>query len=332
MKKLLIAALMTCLLVSCGISNEPVAVAPTNMGDVTFSFDGLIEGESALITTGTIAATVASDNYPIFYNGNVLPADVTFYYDSTTEPMVDFCALIDEICGYSDISRGDDSWIIRYSFKIYGAHESINPKDLVMLTFDIGSDTVNVGGNNVTVTVPVSMTARADGIMTIMLPYTDAAKILGLETHFYGSEDVEAWGRNPDTNIVEQANGSPYYISGTPHLMFWNYPESAEIFTADEAVEIARGKLITAYEQKWGQYSPLTPEECDALGGDQGHLNEKIQELTVTSENDRFYRIPFWYDFLVDKYTGDVITQYNGIVEVFRRFDPYSEGALTFAG
>lgn len=319
---------------SCGTSVEPETPAPTNMGDVIFNFDGLIEGENASFTIGGIESAVEKDHYPIFFNGSVLPADTTFYYDGTTEPLVDICAVISEICGYSNISRGSDSWLIQYSFKSFGMHQAINPKELVMLVFDIGSDVVKAGGNSVAVTSPISMTIGNDRKTTIMLTYRDAAKVLGLETYFYGSEDVNAWGRDMENGTVRQTNGAPYYLSGTPHLMFWNYTESegAVMLTSDEAVEIAREKLITAYEQKWGQYTPLSQKDSEAIGGDQGYFNEKIQELTVTSENDRFYRIPFMYDFLVDKYTGDVITQYNGMSEVFRAFDPYDEYALTFAG
>ena len=59
----------------------------------------------------------------------------------------------------------------------------------------------------------------------------------------------------------------------------------------------------------------------------------KINEgLKIKAENDRYFIIPVVWDFMVDKYTGEVYTFYQGQTFEYKLFDPQSEGALAFAG
>lgn len=331
MKRFSAVLLTACfLLLSCGKDTDAPAVTPTNMGSVIVSLDGLAEGEYGTISAGGVGSAVEADHYPIFVNGSILSGapseNCTFYYDGVTDPAVDIGMLADAYCGFTELKITDSGITLRYRYGIYGAGEVIRDSDLTVVTLSEGSDLAEMDQNTVTLSAAVKITENEDGSKTVFLPYEDAAKVLDLNVSFYDSANTAAWEGH------DQTDGAAYYLSGTPHLMFWKYPEDAKVFTEEEAVEIARGTLIAAYENNYGQFVPLSEEECDSIGGDQGFYNREIQNLEVTGENDRFWRIPFVYDFLVDKYTGDVLTQYNGMSEVFTRFDPYANGALMFPG
>jgi len=127
--------------------------------------------------------------------------------------------------------------------------------------------------------------------------------------------------------------GEPFYLANQPHLVFWRYPKSVPVITEEEALDKLEAKLIQAYEATYGTFVPLEEEPAySPYPGDDVMFRWKIPHLEVASETDRFYRIPFVWDFLVDKYTGDVIVHYNGESQTFHRFNPESPGALAFAG
>ena len=116
-------------------------------------------------------------------------------------------------------------------------------------------------------------------------------------------------------------------------MVFWRYPESASVIPEEEALEKLETQLIRAYENTYGTFVPLEEEPASSpYPGDDVMFRWKIAHLEAASETDRFYRIPFVWDFLVDKYTGDVIVHYNGDSQTFHRFNPESPGALAFAG
>lgn len=329
-----ILAVMTALS-GCAVDSAPEA-EPTNLGDAMFMFDGLTGSESASMVIGGTEYIFPEDSYPIFMNGNVLTDGASkwglacFYYDGVTEPKVDLMAFVKSAFGYSDVSRGADSWIIRYKTDAPAAHEVISPSDCETLILNINSDTAQAGNSKITLSSANIITTRSDGQTTIMMNCRDISEAFGLEVHFYDSADCDAWMRDEDTGEVLQSNGSPYYTSGTPHLMYWDYPDGAAAMTPEEATDAVRAALIEAYEANFGEYIPLAPDEYDTT--ESGLYNRWIQELTLKDENDRFYRFSFVYDFLIDKYTGDILTQYNGMSEVFKRFDPLSPTALAFAG
>ena len=160
----------------------------------------------------------------------------------------------------------------------------------------------------------------------------DAALLLGAEYAFYNAGPTSIIGEDGKPHLYYPF-GEPFYLANQPHLVFWRYPESASVIPEEEALEKLEAQLIQAYENTYGTFVPLEEEPASSpYPGDDVMFRWKIPHLEVTSETDRFYRIPFVWDFLVDKYTGDVIVHYNGESQSFHRFNPESPGALAFAG
>lgn len=160
----------------------------------------------------------------------------------------------------------------------------------------------------------------------------DAALLLGAEYAFYNAGPTSIIGEDGKPHLYYPF-GEPFYLANQPHLAFWRYPESASVIPEEEALEKLETQLIRAYENTYGTFVPLEEEPASSpYPGDDVMFRWKIAHLEVASETDRFYRIPFVWDFLVDKYTGDVIVHYNGDSQTFHRFNPESPGALAFAG
>ncbi|WP_148450060.1 copper amine oxidase N-terminal domain-containing protein [Gorillibacterium timonense] len=139
--------------------------------------------------------------------------------------------------------------------------------------------------------------------------------------------------------VTDALQGEASYFSGIddsplriiprlPHVMISRYPEEAVKLTAEEALAKVKNQLIEAYEKRYGLFVPLAVNQQD----DGASMRKIITNLSIRSENDRFYVIPVVYDFWVDKYTGDVYTFYNGLIMTIQLFDPYAEGALAFPG
>ncbi len=131
---------------------------------------------------------------------------------------------------------------------------------------------------------------------------------------------------------IEYSDGkyleTTYIIPRIRHIMVSGYSESLNPITSDQSVKIVKQQLITAYENRYGEYTP--DKRGDNKDGD--YWYDIIEGLEVSRENDRYYVIPVVYDFWVDKYTGDVYTFYNGQLMVISKFNPLSPGALAFAG
>ncbi|MEO3946763.1 copper amine oxidase N-terminal domain-containing protein [Gorillibacterium sp. CAU 1737] len=118
------------------------------------------------------------------------------------------------------------------------------------------------------------------------------------------------------------------YVPRLPHVMISRYPEGTAKLTQEEALAKVKQQLIAAYEKRYGLFLPVGGNQQD----DGASMRKIITNLSIRSENDRFYVIPVVYDFWVDKYTGEVFTFYNGIIMTIQLFDPLAEGALAFAG
>ncbi len=160
----------------------------------------------------------------------------------------------------------------------------------------------------------------------------DAAMLLGAEYAIYNTGPYSYTAENGE-RMLYYPFGEPYYLSNEPHLVFWRYPKNAPVLSEEEALDILETQLTQAYENRFGTFVPLEEEPASSpYPGDEIMFRWKIAHLEIGSENDRFYRVPFVWDFLVDKYTGEVIVHYNGIDQFFHRFNPESPGALAFAG
>jgi len=166
----------------------------------------------------------------------------------------------------------------------------------------------------------------------ILVSAEDAALLLGAEYAYYNAGPTSIIGEDGKPHLYYPF-GEPFYLANQPHLVFWRYPKSVPVITEEEALDKLEAKLIQAYEATYGTFVPLEEEPAySPYPGDDVMFRWKIPHLEVASETDRFYRIPFVWDFLVDKYTGDVIVHYNGESQTFHRFNPESPGALAFAG
>ncbi len=100
--------------------------------------------------------------------------------------------------------------------------------------------------------------------------------------------------------------------------------------TQDEAAQHLKEELIKAYENTYGQFSPLS--ENPAPAADEEYLRYAISNLSLSGEDERFYKFPVIFEFWVEKSTGDIYKYYNGLDKTLTLFDPQDEFALGFAG
>ncbi len=114
----------------------------------------------------------------------------------------------------------------------------------------------------------------------------------------------------------------------TEELALWE-KENREL-TQDEAVEHLREELIKAYENTYGEYvllneDPSPTDDCE-------YLRYAISNLSISGEDDRFFKYPVIFEFWVEKATGNIYKYYNGLDKTLTLFDPYDKLALAFAG
>ena len=287
---------------------------------------------------------IGTENYiPVFVNGSLLadrdgmpalPAKET--EDGTY--LVDVMAIL--LTMYSDTGRqveGELSdienglWTAWFSYRIDG---KVHEVEIQNNGARIQKTLVTLDGTAVDISFTLEQRADPDegtGWHIWVTP-EDAAMLLGAEYAFYNAGSYSYIGEDGKP-MLYYPFGEPFYLSNEPHFAFWRYPESASVIPEQEALEKLETKLIQAYEAAFGTYVPLEEEPASSpYPGDEVMYRWKIAHLEVASETDRFYRIPFVWDFLVDKYTGEVITHYNGIDQSFNRFNAEFPAALAFAG
>ncbi len=331
MYKRIFSILILCILLCTSCTTEtPVVLASTNLHRAMVNLDvtSMKAGESFISIADTTYPT-AMDEYPIFVNGSLSPA--FFHYDGTSVPAVSLTELTTSLCGgtgFAEISGDENQMTVRYAIHVE-ANAALHSEDLTIIQLTEGTtDVIQTDANGeetITLSGAVDLTVDEVGIPDVQLSYEDAAAVLGLAVSFYDAEDAAAWEGHTQTN------GAAYYLNGVPHLMYWRYPEKAAPMEKEEAVRQVYGALVTAYENQWGPY-PVSGVPTEWTDREAEQMYRIVENLTVTDENDRFWRIPVVYDFLVDKYTGDIVTYYNGMSKVFAVFDPLAKGALAFPG
>lgn len=126
-------------------------------------------------------------------------------------------------------------------------------------------------------------------------------------------------------------SGENCMIKSCPHIIIERYPKKSARKTEEEATAHLRKQLVAAYEEKYGSFIPLY-EQTNGEYDEQNNLRYLISNLSVKSENSRFYIIECVFEFYVDKFTDDIFIHYEGFDESFSIFDPYKSGALSFAG
>lgn len=122
-------------------------------------------------------------------------------------------------------------------------------------------------------------------------------------------------------------------IPNYPQIFVDKYPAGAKKLTKEEAVKILTDELKKAYKSNFGK-KWTAPKEGETQGtAPEDEMRFKINEgFSVKSENERYYVIPVVWDFLVDKYTGDVYMFYQGETYQYKKFDTKIKGTLAFAG
>lgn len=122
----------------------------------------------------------------------------------------------------------------------------------------------------------------------------------------------------------------PFMLPGIRHVMISLYPKEWKPLTEEQAVEKIRENLIGLYEGTYGKYTPPDPDFV-YTGNEQKEIaRQRIGNLAVSSENDRYYVVSSDVYFWIDKYTSDIYAFKDGEVMSITAFDPESVEALTF--
>lgn len=143
----------------------------------------------------------------------------------------------------------------------------------------------------------------------------------------------EYFGFNVKYVLGDKSSEVAPLIPNFQQIFVWKYPEKAEPLSKEEAVEVLTKELKKAYKTNFGM-KWSEPKEGETKGNKpEDEMKWKIKEgFQVKDENDRYYVIPVVWDFLVDKYTGQVYMFYQGETYQYRAFDPKQKGTLAFAG
>ncbi|MDR1536483.1 MAG: copper amine oxidase N-terminal domain-containing protein [Clostridiales bacterium] len=187
----------------------------------------------------------------------------------------------------------------------------------------VGSRTAKQNGRNIVLDAP----AKIIGGYTYV-PLRFVAEALNAKVGYF------AEGGESETCIMPRIT----------QVMVSRYPAYATPWTKEEAISKLRDQLITAYESHYnikyvpyGEYDakqPASPQKTGAGSVEEmDSVRRRItEELEVASENDRFYAIPTFRTFWVDKYTGEISIFYQGDILSVRRFDPYGGDTFEYAG
>ncbi len=275
-----ILLILICLfLTACNATDGPIVMGSTNLDGVNISTE--------------------TNAYPIFVNGSL--AEGTFTYDGETEPTVSLTDLVVALCGggFAEISGEGDVLTMRYAETVL-ANQAVHAEDLTIVTLTEASDTVHIQKPDAEETLALSEpVALVEGIVPdVVLPWSDAAAVLGLNGSFYDGKTADAGTKSMDGADVS------FYLYDVPHLMFWQYPEKAAAMSGEEAVRQVRDHLIAVFEHTYDVYAPDAPVLASSKNAQ--FLYDMIENLTVLGENDRFWRLSGSYDHLVDKYTGEM--------------------------
>ncbi|MCM3701956.1 copper amine oxidase N-terminal domain-containing protein [Paenibacillus macerans] len=301
MRKLLIAGIGIFLLFvvsGCALSEKKAneeSVARTNMNQVQILPYGEESEEPYIIYDDGSKEMLNQEYIGLFINGSIIKnANVTAFNDHIFVPL----AIIAEHLG-AQLEWND----------VEGTATLEDGENKVEVV--VGNKSVKLNGQVIQLdAVPERL--HED----LFVPVSFVAQVLKGNVHYYDGTDADA------LRIVERM----------PHVMISRYPENRAKLSQEEAVNKAREQLITAFEKKYGTYTPLEENVQVEQYDDEAMLRKTIANLTVKMENDRYYVLPVVYDFWVDKYTGDVYTYYNGLVMDISEFDPKDKNALAFPG
>ena len=315
------AILALCLLTGSAVScrqEVPVEIAPVQL-DLSFEYT---HPDSLLVYGAEQSYTVPGAPVPVFVNGSCLTdSGSAAYVEDTPVLRTDLLAVARALYP----NAGQTGCVIA-SDKEQCSLSCRMDRDEFLVEFHWDTGTVLLDGKEVSLSAEPEMQYTGTEMM-LLLPLPDIAQLLHAEVTVLSAEETVYTG-GADAAFSENA-----LLYNTPHIQFWRYPAAAVSLTEEEALEIAEEQLILAYETSFGPFTPLEEKPADVpYPGDELYFRWQIPHLTVTGETDRFYRIAFVWDLLVDRYTGEVFTHYNGLAQSIQRFAPHFPAALAFAG
>ena len=188
-------------------------------------------------------------------------------------------------------------------------------KDKTKVTFRLNDQNFENGGK----TEFLNAKPIRDG-RTVYVPLKDFFQLYGYNVVYTNGEKVK----------VDEYPVIPLY----QQIMVSNYSDMKKALTKEEAIKIVQEQLKIAYKTRFKEKYKDPDENVDRMNpNEKDEWRLKINEgLKIKAENDRYFIIPVVWDFMVDKYTGEVYTFYQGQTFEYKLFDPQSEGALAFAG
>ncbi len=188
-------------------------------------------------------------------------------------------------------------------------------KDKTKVTFRLNDQNFENGGK----TEFLNAKPIRDG-RTVYVPLKDFFQLYGYNVVYTNGEKVK----------VDEYPVIPLY----QQIMVSNYSDMKKTLTKEEAIKIVQEQLKIAYKTRFKEKYTDPDENVDRMNpNEKDEWRLKINEgLKIKAENDRYFIIPVVWDFMVDKYTGEVYTFYQGQTFEYKLFDPQSEGALAFAG
>lgn len=188
-------------------------------------------------------------------------------------------------------------------------------KDKTKVTFRLNDQNFENGGK----TEFLNAKPIRDG-RTVYVPLKDFFQLYGYNVVYTNGEKVK----------VDEYPVIPLY----QQIMVSNYSDMKKTLTTEEAIKIVQEQLKIAYKTRFKEKYTDPDENVDRMNpNEKDEWRLKINEgLKIKAENDRYFIIPVVWDFMVDKYTGEVYTFYQGQTFEYKLFDPQSEGALAFAG
>lgn len=130
-----------------------------------------------------------------------------------------------------------------------------------------------------------------------------------------------------NVEYIEDGRG---IVDRVDQLIISKYPSTLTPLTEEEALEVARGQLIFAFERMYEDYKPYSEEETLNEEVRSAILRKRITGLTVTGESDRYYIIDVGNELWVDKYTGQLYVYSNELAVSIREFNPFSDLAFIY--
>ncbi len=322
-------------IVGCVKDEVPASTVPwVNLDHVSLEFDGYGQLTSASFTDWNgeeLFSDYTNGGVPVFLNGSlIVGGDIAVeYFGVDDDYAVDFYALFNAL--YEDKSRSSEQNPEHSYFKL----DEPDVIESVEFIYETGEVFVN-GIKRARITFHTEAPEPYSIPHHVYLSPKDCAEILQLNmTVIKPNGGVHANFAHPtgETDSAFQYSIPGPYLNNEQQIIFWRYPDDAVQLTEAEALLKLQDALIEAYENTYGRFEPLTDKpESSPYPGDEIMLRWQIPNLTVTGANDRFWRVEFMGEMLIDKYTGDIYRYYNGLARFFAKFDPEDPGALMFAG